>query len=60
MDVISGKNKDAVLLFDLGISEEGYEFDSAIQMAMKFSEFEIDDINTKLAENENTLKKLTP
>ena len=60
MEVISGKNKDAVLLFDLGINEEGYEFDSAIQMAMKFSEFEIDDINTKLAENENTLKKLTP
>lgn len=60
MDIISGKNKDAVLLFDLGISEEGYEFDSAIQMAMKFAEFEIDDINTKLAENENTLKKLTP
>ena len=60
MDVMSVKNKDAVLLFDLGISEEGYEFSSDIQTAMKFAECEIDEINTELSENENILKKLTP
>ncbi|WP_040396919.1 hypothetical protein [Anaerococcus senegalensis] len=60
MDVMSVKNKDAVLLFDLGISEEGYEFSSDIQTAMKFAECEIDEINIKLSENENILKKLTP
>lgn len=60
MDIMSGKNKDAVLLLDFGIGEEGYEFASDIQTAMKFAEFEIDDINTKLSENESILKKLTP
>lgn len=60
MDVMSVKNKDAVLLLDFGIGEEGYEFASDIQTAMKFAECEIDEINTKLSENENILKKLTP
>ena len=60
MDIMSGKNKDAVLLLDFGIGEEGYEFASDIQTAMKFAECEINEINTKLSENENILKKLTP
>ena len=60
MDILRGQNKDAVLLLDLGISEDGYEFASDIQTAMKFAEFEMDEINTKLAESENILKKLTP
>ena len=60
MDILREKNKDAVLLLDLDISDEGYEFNSDIQMAMKFAEFEMDEINTKLAENENILKNLTP
>lgn len=60
MDIMSGKNKDAVLLLDFGIGEEGYEFASDIQTAMKFEECEINEINTKLSENENILKKLTP
>lgn len=60
MDVMSEKNKDAVLLLDLDISKEGYKFDSYIQTAIKFAEFEIDEINTKLAENENIISKLTP
>lgn len=60
MDVMSEKNKDAVLLFDLDISKEGYKFDSYIQTAIKFADFEIDEINTKFAENENIISKLTP
>ncbi|WP_262122521.1 hypothetical protein [Anaerococcus sp. Marseille-Q5996] len=60
MDILRGKNKDAVLLLDLDISDEGYKFNSDIQMAIKFAEFEMDEINTKLAEDENILKKLTP
>lgn len=60
MDVMSVKNKSAVLLLDFGIGEEGYEFASDIQTAMKFAECEINEINTKLSENENILKKLTP
>ena len=60
MDILRGQNKDAVLLLDLGISEDGYEFAFDIQTAMTFAEFEMDEINTKLAERENILKKLTP
>ena len=60
MDVMSGKNKNVVLLFDLDISKEGYKFDSYIQTSIKFAELEIDEINTKLAENENIISKLTP
>ena len=60
MDVMSGKNKDAVLLFDLDISKDRYRFDSYIQTAIKFAEFEIDEINTELAENENIISKFTP
>lgn len=60
MDVMSGKNKDAVLLLDLDIGNEGYKFESYIKTAIKFAEFEIDEINTELAENENIISKLTP
>lgn len=60
MDILSEKNNEIALLLDLGISEEGYEFASNIQTAMKFAELEMDEITSKLNENENTLKKLTP
>ena len=60
MDISSEKNNEIALLLDLVISEEGYEFASNIQTAMKLAELEMDEINSKLNENENTLKKLTP
>ncbi|WP_296129459.1 hypothetical protein [uncultured Anaerococcus sp.] len=60
MDISSEKNNEIALLLDLGISEEGYEFASNIQTAMRLAELEMDEINSKLNENENTLKKLTP
>lgn len=60
MEISSEKNNEKAILLDFGISEEGYEFASNIQMAMKYAEFEMSEIVSKLDENENTLKKLTP
>lgn len=60
MEISSEKNNEIAILLDFGISEDGYEFDSNIQMAMKYAEFEMSEIVSKLDENENTLKKLTP
>lgn len=60
MEISSEKNNEIAILLDFGISEEGYEFASNIQMAMKYAEFEMSEIVSKLDENENTLKKLTP
>ncbi|WP_297791381.1 hypothetical protein [uncultured Anaerococcus sp.] len=60
MEISSEKNNEIAILLDFGISEEGYEFASNIQMAMKYAEFEMSEIVSKLYENENTLKKLTP
>jgi len=62
MDIFSktDKNSGSVMLLDLGISEEGFDFAYDIQKAMEISEYELDAITVKLSENENTLKKLTP
>lgn len=60
MEISSEKNNEIAILLDFGISEEGYEFASNIQMAMKYAEFEMSEIVSKLYENENILKKLTP
>lgn len=62
MDVLRGKKKNdvAFMLYDLSISEDGYEFASDIQTAMNTAELELAAITSKLDENTNTLKKLTP
>lgn len=60
MDVLRGKkkNNDMVMLLDFGISEDGYEFASDIQTALKFADLEMEAITSILAENVNTLKNL--
>lgn len=54
------KNNDAVMVLDLGIREDSYEFASAIQTALTLAELEMEEVTSKLDENIATLKKLTP
>ena len=56
------KNKngnEAVMLLELGINEDGYEFASDIKTALDNAEDELSDITTKLEESISSLKKLT-
>lgn len=50
----------AVMLFELGINEDGYEFASDIKTALSNTESELLDIITELGENIKSLKKITP
>lgn len=50
----------AVMLFELGINEDGYEFASDIKTALSNTESELLDITTELGENIKSLKKITP
>lgn len=52
-------NNKAVILFELGINEDGYEFASNIKMSLSNAEDELSDIITKLEESIDSLKKLT-
>ena len=62
MDDLCEKNNNNAefILLNLCISEDGYEFASDIQTATQLAEYELEEITSKLDENENTLKKLTP
>lgn len=53
------KNTNGVIVLDLCIGKDEYEFASDIQSAMELAEYELEEITSKLNENENTLKKLT-
>ena len=52
--------RDAIMLLELGISEDGYEFASDIKTAIASAELELSAIASKLNESTSTLKKLTP
>lgn len=52
--------RDAIMLLELGISEDGYEFASDIKTALASAEVELSAIASKLNESTSTLKKLTP
>ena len=52
--------RDAVMLLELGIGEDYYEFASDIKTALTTSEAELFAITSKLNESSSTLKKLTP
>ena len=51
--------RDAIMLLELGISEDGYEFASDIKTALASAEVELSAIASKLNESTSTLKKLT-
>lgn len=51
--------RDAVMLLELGISEDGYEFASDIKTALASAEVELSAIASKLNESTSNLKKLT-
>ena len=52
--------RDVIMLLELGISEDGYEFASDIKTALASAEVELSAIASKLNESTSTLKKLTP
>lgn len=52
--------RDAVMLLELGIGEDCYEFASDIKTALASAEVELFAITSKLNESSSTLKKLTP
>lgn len=52
--------RDAIMLLELGISEDGYEFASDIKTALASAEVELYAITSKLNESSSTLKELTP
>lgn len=54
------KNNDVVILSDFILGEDRYEFDTDIKKAMELAEYELNDITSKLSENEKSLEKLTP
>lgn len=62
MEILRGKDKNTngVIVLDLCIGEDKYEFASDINSAMELAEYELEEITSKLNENENTLKKITP
>lgn len=49
-----------VMLFELGINEDGYKFASDIKTALSNTESELLDVTTELGENIKSLKKITP
>ncbi|WP_105301667.1 hypothetical protein [Anaerococcus marasmi] len=61
MDNLSGKykNNDLVILSDFILDEDGYEFDTGLKKAMELAEYELDDITSKISENEKTIEMLT-
>ena len=57
---IKDNTRDAIMLLELGISEDGYEFAFDIKTALVSAEVELSAIASKLNESTSTLKKLTP
>ena len=53
-------NNEAFMLFELGVSKDGYEFASDIKTALGNAADELSNITTKLEESTDSLKKLTP
>ena len=61
MSILTKDNtRDAIMLLELGIAEDGYEFASDIKTALAGAEVELSAITSKLNESTSTLKKLTP
>lgn len=62
MNRIQRKQNDdkSLVLLELGISENGYEFASDINTALASAENELSDITTKLEETLESLKKVSP
>ena len=51
---------EKLMILELGITEDGYEFASDIKTALNIAEADLDDITIRLEESVESLKKLTP
>lgn len=56
----SGDIKNSLVVLDLGVDSEGFEFDSSILTALSAAELEVQNIEATLTENIETLKNITP
>ena len=51
---------EKLMILELGVTEEGYEFASDIKTALNNAEAELDNITIQLEESVESLKRLTP